>query len=867
MRSSLSTHSTKCYSKHAQRARSWLHDFETLHLASMALGQLSLSKNGAQCWRQAIRSAKTIIRVAENVLQLISRRPRKGNTKNKGKRDAGDVAQSELQYRSIHVSSAEGAMAWDVDKVRDLPLTIDSLAARGEIGERDFARGFLRVKVSGARAPYAQIQHTNIPADRLESSAFVLSRCRGLPQHSSPHFLQAQKVPFAHQGPRSSRKADGPFSLRLPGDHSSKSLCEWFTGLVQHYPKDELSTAPMEYLIVDVRSSADAQKLGLPGPLLSCGGRLMQTRYQIPGIHTPYAYISQSVSPFSMHIEDAGLQSANILYAGEPKLWVIIAPHHREVLEERLKSSFRATTSCAQFVRHLAPIISPQKLAEWEIDFSIVIQHPGELVVTFPFAYHFGFNLGPNRAEAINLALDRNWEPPKDYSYCSMKCSSAPITLEMLSIREEPLPNDRRTESSSEDAADPTQDSRVVTARSALTSALPAVRATQQSLPTSDGTMAFSDWPRGDAQIISQDGLMAGRSASNPGKSPRLQRHGGRSALLPLLSAYRLEKELAAASQYCPDVGGEHLRIDGPGVNEHEEESAPDVRRTRHEDGRQGEDGLLLAQLHQSQFLSTRLSPEILEAIWSSKPSDVPPWRALRAIQIAVDIANPTILGEIRIALRQPRLCVDIPQDDTEVSWGRKLAHAHVAVSNQLGFVSHAELVGGAVALAHYFMVYEAARVQLSSRIQESRREKNSARRGRKVTPITDSLSREFGHLGVGKQRDSAELLKRSIVQELIDLSFGCDRMKIRERVNVLLKQGEILCRIIGCMVAVDSSSGQPAARPLNTALLVLLPGEEKSSPELTIQGETSGTVPYTKPITLNEYRLVLPLGSAKYCQ
>lgn len=74
-----------------------------------------------------------------------------------------------------------------------------------------------------------------------------------------------------------------------------------------------------------------------------------------------------------------------------------------------------------------------------------------------------------------------------------------------------------------------------------------------------------------------------------------------------------------------------------------------------------------------------------------------------------------------------------------------------MAVSNQLGFVSHIEVVGGAVARAYYFMAYEVARVQLSSRIHESRREKNSARRDRKSTPITDGLKREFRHLLVSK--------------------------------------------------------------------------------------------------------------------
>lgn len=833
----------------------WLYDFEALHLNSMARGHFSLSRSDARCWQQAICSAKAIIRLAESILRLTSHRPRKDHMSNKKKRDATIVPLPELDYRCVQVSSADSAINLDMNKVRDLASTFTSLKASGEIGERDFAPGFLRAKVSGMPDIYSQAQKVDIPADRLESSAFVLSRCKGLPQLSSSHFLQAQKVPYARQVSASPRMKDEPLTLRLPEDQSPRSLCEWLTSLIQNHPKDALSKALMKYLIVDIRSSADRQKLGFHTPVLSCGGRLMQTRYQIPGVHTPYAYVSQSLSPFSMHIEDAGLQSANILYAGEPKLWVIIAPHHRQLLEEKLKSNFRATSSCAQFVRHLAPIISPQKLAEWEIDFSIVIQRPGELIITFPFAYHFGFNLGPNRAEAINLALDPNWEPPKDYVYCSMKCSSGPITREMLLIEHEPqseLPASPRTESSSDNLVEPIQDHGVSAAQPAATSSLSTTRPSQRP-PLTPREPSVSSYPHEmEIHQMQMSNLMTGSSASSPDKSPRANQLAHGNARMLLLSAYGLEKQLDAASQYHPD-----LEIEHPGFNKSKsdepEESDSDLRSTEKGREQQEDDGTVLAQLHQSPFLSSRMSPESLAAMWNSKPSDVPLSRALRAIQIAVDIANPTLLREIRTALKQPRHYVDNFYSDTPAPWGKKLALAHMAVSNQLGFVSHAEVVGGAVARAHYFMAYEVARVQLSSRIHESRREKNSARRGRKSTPITDGLKREFGHLLVGKQRDAAELLRQSIVQELIDLNFGCDRLEIRKRVNILLKQGEVLSRIIDCADAIDPHSGQRAVKSLNPALLVLFPGEEKGTPELSLQAEASNTIHLSKPITLNE--------------
>lgn len=107
----------------------------------------------------------------------------------KKKRDAIIVPPSELDYRCVQVSSTDSVINVDMNKVPDLVSTFTSLKVSGEISERDFAPEFLRVKVSGMTDIYSQAQKVDIPADRLESSAFVLSRCKGLPQLSSSHYL------------------------------------------------------------------------------------------------------------------------------------------------------------------------------------------------------------------------------------------------------------------------------------------------------------------------------------------------------------------------------------------------------------------------------------------------------------------------------------------------------------------------------------------------------------------------------------------------------------------------------------------------------------------------------------------------------
>lgn len=52
----------------------------------------------------------------------------------------------------------------------------------------------------------------------------------------------------------------------------------------------------------------------------------------------------------------------------------------------------------------LVTLASPSYLADHGVDVFRVDQHPGEFIVTFPRAYHAGFNNGFNVAEAVNFA-------------------------------------------------------------------------------------------------------------------------------------------------------------------------------------------------------------------------------------------------------------------------------------------------------------------------------------------------------------------------------------------------------------------------------------------------------------------------------
>ncbi len=63
-------------------------------------------------------------------------------------------------------------------------------------------------------------------------------------------------------------------------------------------------------------------------------------------------------------------------------------------------------------------MISPKVLRENGIPFRRIIQKEGEIIVTFPYGYHTGFNHGKNFAEACNFASLRWVEFGKRAALC-----------------------------------------------------------------------------------------------------------------------------------------------------------------------------------------------------------------------------------------------------------------------------------------------------------------------------------------------------------------------------------------------------------------------------------------------------------------
>jgi hypothetical protein len=59
-------------------------------------------------------------------------------------------------------------------------------------------------------------------------------------------------------------------------------------------------------------------------------------------------------------------------------------------------------------LRHKTFLVSPTLLAQHGIKVNRLVHRQGEFVITFPFGYHSGYNLGYNCAESVNFAT-QSW--------------------------------------------------------------------------------------------------------------------------------------------------------------------------------------------------------------------------------------------------------------------------------------------------------------------------------------------------------------------------------------------------------------------------------------------------------------------------
>ncbi|KAI5304110.1 hypothetical protein KEM56_006842, partial [Ascosphaera pollenicola] len=140
----------------------------------------------------------------------------------------------------------------------------------------------------------------------------------------------------------------------------------------------------------------------------------------VPGVTKAYLYLGMWKATFAWHLEDVDLYSINYIHFGAPKQWYSISQRDAQRFEAAAKSLWpHEAKKCSQFLRHKTHIVSPSLLkSEFNIEVNKLIHYEGEFVITYPYGYHSGFNLGYNCAESVNFATEK-W---LDYARVAKKC-------------------------------------------------------------------------------------------------------------------------------------------------------------------------------------------------------------------------------------------------------------------------------------------------------------------------------------------------------------------------------------------------------------------------------------------------------------
>jgi jumonji domain-containing protein 2 len=177
--------------------------------------------------------------------------------------------------------------------------------------------------------------------------------------------------------------------------------------------------------------------------------------YKVPkitGVTSPMTYFGTWRSFFGWHKEDCDLMSVNYLHFGAPKIWYSVSPKHAAKFDRMAEQLFPdAAKACPAFMRHKDVVISPKLLKQYGVPFVQAKQKPNEFIVLNAAAYHTGFNLGFNCAEAVNFALPQWMDIGKDSVQC--ECGALPDGVQLDMSLFFPGFYDSETESEEEESS------------------------------------------------------------------------------------------------------------------------------------------------------------------------------------------------------------------------------------------------------------------------------------------------------------------------------------------------------------------------------------------------------------------------------
>ncbi|RAH85070.1 putative PHD transcription factor [Aspergillus japonicus CBS 114.51] len=131
----------------------------------------------------------------------------------------------------------------------------------------------------------------------------------------------------------------------------------------------------------------------------------------ISGMTVPWVYVGMCFSTFCWHNEDHYAYSANYQHFGATKTWYGIPGADAEAFEEAMRQAVpELFEGQPDLLFQLVTLMPPDQLRKAGVRVYALDQRAGQFVITFPQAYHAGFNHGFNFNEAVNFA-PADWEP------------------------------------------------------------------------------------------------------------------------------------------------------------------------------------------------------------------------------------------------------------------------------------------------------------------------------------------------------------------------------------------------------------------------------------------------------------------------
>ncbi|KAJ5723654.1 hypothetical protein N7488_001689 [Penicillium malachiteum] len=131
----------------------------------------------------------------------------------------------------------------------------------------------------------------------------------------------------------------------------------------------------------------------------------------VSGMTVPWVYVGMCFSTFCWHNEDHYAYSANYQHFGATKTWYGIPGADAEAFEAAMRDAVpELFEGQPDLLFQLVTLMPPDKLRKAGVNVYAVDQRAGQFVLTFPQAYHAGFNHGFNFNEAVNFA-PADWEP------------------------------------------------------------------------------------------------------------------------------------------------------------------------------------------------------------------------------------------------------------------------------------------------------------------------------------------------------------------------------------------------------------------------------------------------------------------------